>query len=55
MFISDEKCDGKCDDSIFKNTVSYSIVRYGTVRYGSMRYGTVRYGDASGINSVEIL
>ena len=39
------KSDEKCDDSIFKNTVSYSI----------MRYGSVRYGNASGINSIEIL
>ena len=54
------KSDEKCNDSIFKNTVSYSIMRYGSVRYGSVRYGTVRYGtvrygDASGINSIEIL
>ena len=40
VFISDDKCD----DIIFKNTVSYNIVRYGTVRYGTVRYGTVRYG-----------
>ena len=39
------KSDDKFDDSIFKNTVSYSI----------MRFGTVRYGDASEINSIEIL
>ena len=55
VFKSDEKCYDKCDDSILKNSVSYSIVRYGAVRHGSAWYGTVRFGDASGINSIEIL
>ena len=32
------KSDEKCDDSIFLNTVTYSIMRF---------------GDASGINSIE--
>ena len=34
------KSDEKCDDSIFLNTVTYSIMQY---------------GDASGINSIEVL
>ena len=52
LFKSDE--NDKCDDSIFKNTVTYSKLRYGTVRYGSVRYGSLRFATVR-YGTVEIL
>ena len=47
---SNGKCYEQCNDTIFKNTLTNSIVRYDMVVYG-----TARFGHADWINTVEIL